>query len=71
MTEGDPEELIACPFDPVHLLRRKRMPYHIIKCGKVGGWLSVRDADSALLLELQQERFQGVSIQLKTRGAQE
>lgn len=34
MTEGDPEELIACPFDPVHLLRRKRMPYHIIKCGK-------------------------------------
>ena len=35
LTEGDPDELIQCPFDPVHLLRRKRMPYHIIKCGKV------------------------------------
>ena len=35
LCEGDPDELIECPFDPVHLLRRKRMPYHIIKCGKV------------------------------------
>lgn len=36
LSEGDPDELIECPFDPVHLLRRKRMQYHIIKCGKVG-----------------------------------
>ena len=35
LCEGDPEELISCPFDEVHMLRRKRMPYHIIKCGKV------------------------------------
>lgn len=34
VTDGDPDELIECPFDPVHLLRRKRMPYHIIKCSK-------------------------------------
>ena len=35
LTDGDPEELIECPIDPVHILRRKRMPYHIIKCAKV------------------------------------
>ena len=31
----DPDELIACPFDPVHMVQRKRMPYHIVKCKKV------------------------------------
>ena len=31
----DPDELIVCPYDPVHLVARKRMPYHIMKCRKV------------------------------------
>ena len=31
----DPDELIPCPFEPIHMLQRKRMPYHIIKCRKV------------------------------------
>ena len=32
---ADPMELIACPFDPVHMVQRKRMQYHIMKCQKV------------------------------------
>lgn len=31
----DPDELVTCPYDPVHRLQRKRMPYHIVKCKKV------------------------------------
>lgn len=30
----DPDELVTCPFDPVHRVQRKRMPYHIVKCKK-------------------------------------
>ena len=32
----DPEEMVVCPFDPVHRLRRKRLQYHIMKCSLVG-----------------------------------
>ena len=31
----DPEELEVCPYDPVHRIRRKRFPYHLVKCRKV------------------------------------
>ena len=31
----DPEELVVCPYDPVHRVARKRMQYHLIKCRKV------------------------------------
>ena len=31
----DPEELEICPYDPVHRIRRKRFPYHLVKCRKV------------------------------------
>ena len=31
----DPEELIVCPYDPVHKVARKRFTYHLIKCRKV------------------------------------
>ena len=34
-TFEDPDELIPCPYDPVHMVARKRMPYHIMKCRKV------------------------------------
>ncbi|KAL5493620.1 hypothetical protein EMCRGX_G014824 [Ephydatia muelleri] len=30
----DPDELVTCPYDPVHRVQRKRMPYHIVKCKK-------------------------------------
>lgn len=35
-TFEDPDELIPCPMDPVHMVARKRMPYHIMKCQRVG-----------------------------------
>ncbi|XP_065844251.1 uncharacterized protein [Oscarella lobularis] len=28
----DPEEILTCPFDPVHQVAAKRFPYHLIKC---------------------------------------
>ncbi|KAI8501227.1 factor 1 [Branchiostoma belcheri] len=28
----DPNELIICPYDKVHLVRASRMPYHLMKC---------------------------------------
>lgn len=28
----DPEELIPCPYDKVHMIRAKRMQYHLMKC---------------------------------------
>ena len=31
----DPEELLVCPYDPVHKVARKRFTYHLIKCRKV------------------------------------
>jgi hypothetical protein len=33
MTVGsDPEELFICPYDKVHVIRNKKMPYHLMKC---------------------------------------
>ncbi|XP_064382573.1 uncharacterized protein LOC135331369 [Halichondria panicea] len=34
MSTEDPLELVPCPFDPVHMVQRKRMQYHIMKCSK-------------------------------------
>ncbi|XP_041360971.1 uncharacterized protein LOC121377142 isoform X2 [Gigantopelta aegis] len=31
-TSNDPEELIECPYDTSHMIRAKRMPYHLMKC---------------------------------------
>lgn len=31
---GDPEELCVCPYDPIHMVARKRMQYHLMKCRK-------------------------------------
>lgn len=33
-TWEDPDELISCPYDPVHLVQRKRIQYHLMKCRK-------------------------------------
>ncbi|XP_046377023.2 translation initiation factor IF-2-like isoform X1 [Haliotis rufescens] len=30
----DPEELEPCPYDKAHMVRRKRMQYHLMKCRK-------------------------------------
>lgn len=30
----DPERLLLCPYDPNHLIRACRFPYHLIKCKK-------------------------------------
>ncbi|XP_055998472.1 uncharacterized protein LOC125683191 isoform X2 [Ostrea edulis] len=30
----DPEELTPCPYDKVHMIRAKRMQYHLMKCRK-------------------------------------
>eukprot|EP00800_Vazella_pourtalesii_P018801 TRINITY_DN6161_c0_g1_i3.p1 TRINITY_DN6161_c0_g1~~TRINITY_DN6161_c0_g1_i3.p1 ORF type:complete len:627 (-),score=148.32 TRINITY_DN6161_c0_g1_i3:88-1968(-) len=30
----DPEELVVCPYDPVHRVAAKKLPYHINKCRK-------------------------------------
>ena len=32
MNVQDPEALIQCPYDKVHMIRRKRLPYHLQKC---------------------------------------
>ena len=35
MTIGaDPEELFICPYDSTHVIRKKIMPYHLMKCRK-------------------------------------
>ena len=34
-TFEDPDELIPCPYDKVHMVQRKKMPYHMMKCRKV------------------------------------
>ncbi|XP_046561712.1 uncharacterized protein LOC124270721 isoform X2 [Haliotis rubra] len=31
---GDPEEVEPCPYDKSHMIRRKRMQYHLMKCRK-------------------------------------
>jgi len=31
----DPDDLCECPYDKAHLIRAKKMPYHLIKCRKV------------------------------------
>lgn len=31
----DPEEMVPCPYDKVHMIRAKRMQYHLMKCRKV------------------------------------
>ncbi|XP_074656673.1 uncharacterized protein LOC141909891 [Tubulanus polymorphus] len=28
----DPDDLIECPYDSVHMVRAKRFPYHLMKC---------------------------------------
>ncbi|XP_041362163.1 uncharacterized protein LOC121378127 isoform X2 [Gigantopelta aegis] len=40
---SDPEALIECPYDKVHMIRAKRFPYHLLKCKKnyVGSEFSV------------------------------
>ena len=32
---NDPNELLTCPYDPVHRVAAKRFPYHLQKCRKV------------------------------------
>lgn len=31
----DPDELYVCPYDPVHRISAKRLPYHLSKCRKI------------------------------------
>ena len=31
----DPDELIECPYDRVHMVRAKRFQYHLMKCRNV------------------------------------
>uniref|UniRef100_A0A3B3H893 CHHC U11-48K-type domain-containing protein n=1 Tax=Oryzias latipes TaxID=8090 RepID=A0A3B3H893_ORYLA len=31
---GDPDEIVQCPFDKNHQIRHCRFPYHILKCRK-------------------------------------
>ena len=45
----DPDELIPCPMDPVHMVARKRMPYHIMKCQKVSSPAGMDDETPVLL----------------------
>ena len=32
---SNPNELLTCPYDPVHRVAAKRFPYHLQKCRKV------------------------------------
>lgn len=32
----DPDRLVQCPYDPNHMIRQSRFPYHVLKCKKVG-----------------------------------
>ena len=36
-TINDPEDLLQCPYESAHMIRAKRMQYHLMKCRKVGG----------------------------------
>ena len=31
----DPEDLLECPYDRVHMVRAKRFQYHLMRCRKV------------------------------------
>lgn len=33
-SSNDPNELLICPYDPVHRVAAKRFPYHLTKCRK-------------------------------------
>ena len=33
---NDPNELLICPYDPVHRVAAKTFPYHLKKCREVG-----------------------------------
>lgn len=33
---AEANELLICPYDPVHRVAAKRFPYHLQKCRKVG-----------------------------------
>jgi hypothetical protein len=32
MSSKDPESLVQCPYDKIHRIRLKRLPYHLQKC---------------------------------------
>ena len=34
VVNADREELVTCPYDPVHMISQMRLPYHLIKCRK-------------------------------------
>lgn len=34
VVSADREELVQCPYDPVHMISQMRLPYHLIKCRK-------------------------------------
>ena len=36
-TINDPEDLLECPYESAHMIRAKRMQYHLMKCREVGG----------------------------------
>jgi hypothetical protein len=38
-TWEDPDELVVCPYDPVHRVQRKRYQYHLMKCRKVSAFI--------------------------------
>lgn len=31
---SDPEEMISCPYNKAHQIRRKRIQFHLVKCKK-------------------------------------
>jgi len=46
---GDPKTVVACPYDSTHMVRNKRMQYHLIDCRKVST-SQLCFADSTLLI---------------------
>lgn len=56
----DPEELVVCPYDPVHRVARKRMQYHLIKCRKV----SVRSIFSVFLVQKRTSSLAAATLKL-------
>ncbi|XP_067941092.1 uncharacterized protein [Watersipora subatra] len=33
-TIAEPDDLVKCPYDPVHMVRMKKLQYHLMKCRK-------------------------------------